>query len=49
MIVEPHSGTNNKWMLRVTAISAFDRWANSRTIDKNLHEYLSKEYDEVTE
>lgn len=69
-IVSPHSGTDNKWMLRVTTISAFDRWANSRAIEeffdseielcnylfdhqldiyKNLLEYLSKEYDEVTE
>lgn len=70
LIVSPHSGTDNKWMLRVTTISAFDRWANSRAVEeffdnefelcnylydhqldiyKNLLEYLSKEYDEVTE
>ena len=69
LIVKPHSGTDNRWMLRVTTISAFDRWANSRAIEivfatdvelcnylydhqldiyKNLLEYLSKEYDEVT-
>ena len=34
MIVEPHSGTNNRWMLRITTISAFDRWANSRAIEE---------------
>jgi hypothetical protein len=25
MIVEPHSGTRNRWLLRVTTESAFDR------------------------
>ena len=70
MIVEPHSGTDNKWMLCVTTISAFDRWANSTAIEeffdtdielcnylydhqldiyKNLLEYLSEEYDEITD
>lgn len=34
MIVEPHSGTDNKWMLRITTISSFDRWANSRAIEE---------------
>lgn len=29
LIVSPHSGTDNRWMLRVTTVSAFDRWANS--------------------
>lgn len=69
MIVEPHSETDNKWMLRITTISAFDRWANSRAIEeffdseielcnylyehqldiyKQLLEYLSLEYDDVT-
>lgn len=33
LITEPHSGTNNKWLLRVTTISAFDRWANSTAIE----------------
>ena len=32
MVVEPHSGTDNRWMLRVTTISAFDRGANSTAI-----------------
>lgn len=70
MIVEPHSGTDNKWMLRITTISAFDRWANSRAIEeffetsielcnylyehqldiyKQLLEYLSSEYDDLTQ
>ena len=34
MIVKPHSGTDNKWMLRVTTISAFDRWVNSTAIEE---------------
>lgn len=34
MIVEPHSGTNNKWMLRVAPISSFDRWANSTAVEE---------------
>lgn len=34
VIVSPHSGTDNKWMLRVSTISAFDRWANSTAIEK---------------
>lgn len=33
LIVSPHSGTNNKWMLRATTKSAFDRWANSTAIE----------------
>ena len=70
MIVEPHSGTDNRWMLRVTTISAFNRWANSTPLErffdseielcnylyahqldiyKQLLEYLSLEYDEVTQ
>ena len=70
LIVEPHSGTDNRWMLRVTSISAFDRWANASVIGecvdtdielcnylydhqldiyKNLLEYLSEEYDEITD
>ena len=34
LIVSPHSGTNNKWMLRITTISDFDRWANSTAIEE---------------
>jgi hypothetical protein len=34
MIVAPHSGTNNQYMLRVSTLSAFDRWANSTAIEK---------------
>ena len=33
LIVSPHSGTDNRWMLRVTTMSAFDRWANSTAIE----------------
>lgn len=70
MVVEPHSGTRNRWLLRVSTRTAFDRWANSTAIEeffdsdielcnylydhqldiyKDLVEYLSREYDEVTE
>lgn len=34
MIVSPHSGTDNRWMLRVTTVSAFDRWANSTAVQE---------------
>ena len=34
MIVAPHSGTDNRWMLRATTISAFDRWANSTAVEE---------------
>lgn len=34
MIVSPHSGTNNRWMLRVSTIAAFDRWANSTAVEE---------------
>ena len=69
LVVSPHSGTDNRWMLRITTMSAFDRWANSTVVEeffeteielclylydhqldiyKNLLEYLSLEYEEVT-
>ncbi|MBO5969899.1 MAG: hypothetical protein J6S14_15535 [Clostridia bacterium] len=34
LIVSPHSGTDNRWMLRVTTMSAFDRWANSTVVEE---------------
>lgn len=34
LVVSPHSGTQNEWMLRVSTIAAFDRWANSRAIEE---------------
>ena len=34
MVVEPHSGTNYKWMLRISTMRAFDRWANSTPIEQ---------------
>lgn len=34
MIVAPHSGTNYRWLLRVAAISSFDRWANSTAVEE---------------
>lgn len=48
MVVEPHEGTRNRWMLRVAPISSFDRWANSVTIqeffntDIELCDYLAE-------
>lgn len=34
MVVSPHEGTNNKWMLRVGAMATFDRWANSTALER---------------
>ena len=34
LIVSPHSGTENRWMLRITTTSAFDRWSNSTVIEE---------------
>ena len=34
LIVSPHSGTDNRWMLRITTMSAFDRWANSTVVEE---------------
>lgn len=34
MVVEPHEGTNNRWMLRVAPIGSFDRWANSTAVEE---------------
>lgn len=34
MVVEPHEGNKNKWLLRVAPISSFDRWANSTTVEE---------------
>lgn len=34
LVVEPHNGTNGKWMLRVAALVSFDRWANSTTVEE---------------
>ena len=33
-IVSPHSGTKNRQLLRVSTVSAFDRWANSTAIEE---------------
>lgn len=47
MIIGPHSGTDNKWMLRVAPLRSFDRWANSTAVeeffstDKELCNYLT--------
>lgn len=49
LIVEPHSGTNNRWMLRITTRAAFDRWANSTgfeeffTTETELSNFLQTE------
>lgn len=48
MIVAPHSGTKGRWMLRVSTISAFDRWANSTAVEEffstdiGIYNYLVK-------
>lgn len=34
LVVKPHSGTNNKWMLRVSTVAAFDHWANSTAVQE---------------
>ena len=34
MVVEPHSGTRNRWLLRVSTRTAFDRWAKSTAIEE---------------
>lgn len=34
LIVSPHSGNDNKWMLRVSTIAAFDRWSNSTAVEE---------------
>ena len=34
MVVDRKKESNDRWMLRVTTISAFDRWANSTAIEK---------------
>lgn len=34
LVVEPHSGTNGRWMLRVAALASFDRWANSTVVEE---------------
>jgi hypothetical protein len=34
LVVAPHSGTDNRWMLRVSTLSAFDRWANSTAVEE---------------
>lgn len=48
LIVAPHAGNDNKWMLRVSPAASFDRWANSTVIqeffddDMSLCDYLDK-------
>ena len=34
LVVEPHSGTNGRWMLRVAALASSDRWANSTAVEE---------------
>ncbi len=34
LVVEPHNGTDGKWMLRVAALVSFDRWANSTAVEE---------------
>lgn len=45
-VIAPHDGTKNKWVLRLSPAVSFDRWANSRYIEKtfesahDMREYL---------
>jgi hypothetical protein len=34
MVVSPHEGTKNRWMLRIAPMATFDRWANSTAIEQ---------------
>lgn len=34
LVVAPHTGTNNRWMIRFSTVSSFDRWANSCAIEE---------------
>ena len=34
MVVSPHEGTHNKWMLRIGPMATFDRWSNSTSIER---------------
>lgn len=53
MVVSPHEGTRNKWMLRVGAMATFDRWANSTALERFFDEpehvaiYLEEHMDYV--
>jgi hypothetical protein len=38
LIVAPHPGNDQKWLLRVTTASAFDRWANSTVIEEKFND-----------
>ena len=59
LVVSPHSGTKDRWMLRTSTISAFDRWANSTAVEvffdtdielcNYLHEYQLDIYKELLE
>ena len=37
LIVKPHSGINYDYMIRISTVSAFDRWVNSCAIEKRFH------------
>ena len=53
LIVEPHDGTEGKWMLRATTISAFDRWVNSTAVQEffdtsfELCDYLNEHHLDI--
>lgn len=53
VIVPPHEGTKNRWMLRLSTVSAFDRWANSCAIEKffdkdtDLQMYLKESTEHI--
>ena len=53
MVVEPHEGTKNRWMLRASTVSGFDRWANSTAVEmffqseEDVNYYLMKHDTEI--
>lgn len=53
IVVTPHDGTEDKWMIRLSPAASFDRWANSRYIEEffitadKLRHWLYDETDEI--
>ena len=55
MIIEPHDGIKNKWLLCTSTVSAFDRWANLTAqelffdTDIELYNYLNNHQMDIYE
>lgn len=53
VVVSPHGGTHDKWMIRFSTVSAFDRWANSCAVEQlfkdkdGLLEYLDESSSDI--